>query len=222
MASVPVPGVAITSTRGTIGVQPFAVVHHWRFGTLAQRWVQADLDLLATTCVTSWVTNFGPVAGSNVKVVECEARDLTDNQSLSSLHTTAGTPGTATGVLEPSSLAVMTRLPINSRYRGGHPRTYFPVGTVANLQNENSWQQSWISSLKPIIAQWRNTIQSAAYTQQPNLLALCVPRYTYTISNDEVHKKYVRERTGLLNVYDVGTPDPQVIIGSQRRRLTTG
>ena len=121
-----------------------------------------------------------------------------------------------------SSLAVMTRLPITSRYRGGHPRTYFPLGDVNNLQNENSWQQSWISSLKPIIAQWRNTIQSAAYTQQPNLLTLVVPRYTYTVSNDAVHKKYVRERTGLLGVFPVGAPDPQVTIGTQRRRLTTG
>jgi hypothetical protein len=220
MAAVPVQGVAITSTSGLIGTQPWAVVNHWQFGTLLTRWTQGDLDLLAATIVTAWVTNFGTLMATNVTVQACTARDLTDNQSLASEHNTAGTPGTRVAQLEPSSLCVMVRYIINSRYRGGHPRQYFPFLGTTDLGNEHTWRDTSLSAVRPAIVAWLAAVQGAAYSVTGNPLQLVVPRYTYTVTDDTVHKKYVRERTGLLRVFQVTDYQPQAPVGSQRRRLT--
>jgi hypothetical protein len=119
-------------------------------------------------------------------------------------------------------MSTLVRLIINSRYRGGHPRTYLPLGTAAVLNPGNQWAPTYLDQVRPAFVAWLLAIVSAAYTITGSQLALVVPRYTYTITDDTVHKKYVRERTGLLNVYTVTDYQPQAQMASQRRRMTIG
>lgn len=221
MPTVHVPGVTLTSTSGLIGAQPWAVVHHWQFGTQTTRWVQADLDLLAATIVSQWIVNFGALMATNVSVHNCVASDLTDAQSLQGSDLTTGTPGTMPGNHDPASACVLVRNQITSRYRGGHPRTYLPFLAASSMDNENTWNPTLVSNVQTSMHAWVAAVTGAAYTVPGATLRHVIPRYTYTIQDDTVHHKYVRTRSGVLGVYPVNSYMALTQVASQRKRLVT-
>jgi len=222
MATVHVPGVALTSSSGKIGSQPFAVIHHWQFGTQTNRWTQPDLDLLATIIDTAWSTHLRAECGTNVSLLQVVASDLTDNQSLQSTVVATAGLGSRVGLHEPASAAVLVRNRIVARYRGGHPRTYWPFGVPADFQDEFNWTTALTTDVLTTVQAWVSQVTGAAYSVSGNPLKQVVPRYTYSITDDTVHKKYVRERTGLLGVNPVIGYEVMKPISSQRRRMTIG
>jgi len=115
---------------------------------------------------------------------------------------------------------MLVRNKINSRYRGGHPRTYWALGVDADISNETSWSTSLVTGIVPAINTFVTGVSGAAYTVAGQTLGLVIPRYTYMITDDTAHKKYLRERNGLLGVFPVIGHEALVKIGSQRRRLT--
>jgi hypothetical protein len=60
------------------------------------------------------------------------------------------TAGGRTGDFAPSSAAVLASWTINRRYRGGHPRSYFPFGTAGTYASGSSkfWDPTFIASVE--------------------------------------------------------------------------
>jgi hypothetical protein len=93
---------------------------------------------------------------------------------------------------------------------------------VTDVANESNWNTLLTDPVGPQVAQFFAEVTGAAYTVTGAPLEHKIVRYTYTVTNDEVHKKYVRERSGLMGTFSVKGYVAKVPIASQRKRLTLG
>ena len=220
MPTVFVPGVASSVLKGMIGSNPWAVTHHWKFANVTAPWVQADMDLLASTIYTQWVAHLQSITGSNVNVTEVDTIDLTNSSGVGSQYTHTPTSGSTGSVIEPSSMSVVVQNKIPARYRGGHPRTYWPFYGTPDMINEYQWSAPKTVAAQNAVAAWVGSIASTSFAGGITTLQHVVPRFSYTYTNDPVHHKYTKQRSGLLAVYVVSGYLAAQKVGNQRRRLT--
>jgi hypothetical protein len=177
------------------------------------------MDLLCTTVYNSWVTNMKSRQPTNVDVRQVTGVDLTNDTGVGSLYTHTPTNGTQTGLLEPSSMCVVVQNRIPSRYRGGHPRTYWPGMSTNILTNEYQWDAASLSAFLTSSVAFISTIVGTSFSGGTTTLQHVIPRYTYTYTNDSVHHKYTKQRTGYDGTFVVGSYYADQAVGSQRRRL---
>lgn len=219
MPTVYVPGVARSVLKGMIGANPWVVVHHWKFGTVIAPWIQADTDALALNIFNSWGTHMKADTGGNTSVNEVDVVDLTNATGVGSTYTHTPVNGTQGAIIEPSSACVNVQNRIASRYRGGHPRTMWPCLTTQDMLNEYQWSPTRLTAIGNDVAAFVGTVAAATYSGGAGTLQHVIPRYTYTYTNDSVHHKYLKERTGLEGVHTVMSYFAVQRIGQMRRRL---
>jgi hypothetical protein len=220
MALIPVPGVAHSVLSGMIGANPWAIQHHWKFGSSTAAWVQSDCDLLASTVYAAYQAKILPHTYSNVDIRQVQVVDLTSSTGLGSLYTHLPTAGSIGGALEPSSLATVAQNKIASRYRGGHPRTFYPGMAQADMANENSFSSGSAVLWSGYITAFVTQVLTASYAAGSSSLTNVVPRYTYSYTDVPGKHKYTKTRTGLLGVFVVQGYPVDVRVGSMRRRLS--
>jgi len=177
------------------------------------------MDLLAQTVFNAFTTALGSRTANNVTHDTVTSVDLGSSTGVSSIYTHTPVSGTGSAPLEPSSACLVVQNRIAARYRGGHPRTFWPAIDSNNMVDEAHWNSVQVTGYVTAVTTFISTVVSASYTGGATLLQHVIPRYTYTITNDPVHHKYLRERTGLLSVDTVQSYVGNTIIGSQRRRL---
>lgn len=220
MTFIPVPGVASTQLKGMIGTNPWVVTHHWRNGVSSTPWSQADLDLLCLTVYDAWGTSLKANTAVNVDTREVDGIDLTSSSGVGSVYTHTPVAGLLSGGLQPSSVCMVIQNRIAARYRGGHPRTFWPVGTVAQFSGEALWSPTFMTSITNNVVSFISAVRAASYSFGAGTLNHVIPRYTYNIVDDPTSHKYRRTRSGLLSVDTVQSYFAQAKVGSQRKRLS--
>jgi len=105
----------------------------------------ADLTTLANTIATAWTTNLASLQHGGVSLLGQDLADLTA-PTAASISTTHSIPGTRPGTPLLTSAALVVSWQINVRYRGGHPRTYFPWGVVADTTGARLWAAAFVTS----------------------------------------------------------------------------
>lgn len=86
--------------------------------------------------------------------------------------------GTVTGSVLPMSASVVVSHEILRRYRGGHPRTYLPLGTASTLEGSSTrfWQASFLTNTQDDFEMFR-TATAAGVRGSVNWLGLCSVSY---------------------------------------------
>jgi hypothetical protein len=104
-----------------------------------------------------------------------EATDLSSDTGAV-YSTTDSTVGTVEGSVLPISSAVVVSWEVNRRWRGGHPRTYYPLGTAGTLEGSSTkdWQASFLTNVQNDAEAWRvasdaGTIDSTTWYGLVNL-----------------------------------------------------
>lgn len=220
MAVVYAPGIGQSVLSGMIGSNPWAVVHHWQFGTSALPWTQHDADLLCSTEFSAWQTALMAHVGNNIDIRKVTFVDLTNSTGVSSEFDHTPVNGTIGGPLEPSSACVVVQNRIAARYRGGHPRTFWPALMQGSMLNEYQWINANALQIQTGAAAFVSAIVSAAYTGGTGPLQHVIPRWTYTITDVPAKHKYLRTRSGYIRSDVVQGYLANQKIGSQRRRLS--
>ena len=64
---------------------------------------------------------------------------------------TDSTPGTGPSDYIPSGTCVVSSYEVTRRYRGGHPRSYWPLGISTELTNAGTWTPGFVSSCQSAI-----------------------------------------------------------------------
>lgn len=123
--------------------------------------------------------------------------------------------GVRTGDFAPASAAVVVSWAIDRRYRGGHPRTYFPFGTAGTYEASSSklWDTGFIDAIGTAIGVWVAAITGVTVGA--------------TVFEDLVNVSYVDKNLNPTPPYRRTTPIVDTIVGSvvkqricsQRRRL---
>jgi hypothetical protein len=217
---IPVPGVALAVLKGMIGANPWVITFHFKNGSSTVPWTQPDLDLLANNVYNKWTTTVGTLTPTNVSINECDVTDLTNSTGLGSIYTHAATAGGRAGTLSPSSVCYVIQNRIAARYRGGHPRTFYPGGVAGDMAGEALWNTSVQGTFPAQVVAYISAIRSVAYSFGSGTLNHVIPRYTYLLNNDTTAHKWTRTRNGLLSVDTVNSYFLQARIGSQRKRLS--
>jgi hypothetical protein len=98
----------------------------------------AILNAFASSIRALWATDMAPLHGVSVNLDAVNIEDLTS--ATAAVGTSAGlTAGTRAGTQMPAGVAVVNAYKISRRYRGGHPKSYFPAFTNTDISTAQLW-----------------------------------------------------------------------------------
>jgi hypothetical protein len=181
-----------------------------------------DLDTIANAIGASWDSNIASVCSETA--VALSAVTMTDLSTVTSpsVEQPAVFPGTRTGAELPADACFVTGYEITRRYRGGHPRGYWPFGVAADLATAQTWDSGFITAAVDAVAGFFGTIPGLVWTGGGVLSQVSVSYYEgFTAVENPITHRYrnvpnVRVTPLIDAVADiVGRPR----VGSQRRRL---
>lgn len=124
--------------------------------------VNADLDEFAEDILASVATNLCPLAGNHIHFTRVGCIDLTSPTAAigesSSSH--VGTRGTT---LLTADICALQSLHVDRRYRGGHPRVYWPFGITSDLADQQTWTDAFVTAAEAGLASLQTDILAAAW-----------------------------------------------------------
>jgi hypothetical protein len=122
-----------------------------------------NLNTWATTIADQWAISIAPECSPAVVLTEVICQDLTSDTSPGGAW--GGTHvGTRAGSALPASTAAVAGYLIGRRYRGGHPRGYWPLGVSGDLGDPQTWASTSRATFESGIRQWIASITSAAWS----------------------------------------------------------
>lgn len=104
---------------------------------------------------------FNAEGSTDLVGVSIEALDLSSSSGASAIEALT-IAGVRTGDFAPASAALVVSYDIARRYRGGHPRSYFPFGTAGTYEAGSSklWDSGFVTAVHTAAATWAATFPS--------------------------------------------------------------
>jgi len=182
--------------------------------------IAADLSSFASDVVLGGAGNFQALASNFVGMNAATLRDLSSSMGV---EVTAGTPwvGTrGTELLSPGTAVVVSHS-ISRHYRGGHPRTYLPLGISSDIATTGLWASAFTTSVHTAWQAWINNLLGTTYggftvNKLVNVSYYGPPNRTITGSGGRVRTVSTVRGTPIVN--DITSSEAKKNIGSQRRR----
>lgn len=181
----------------------------------------ADLSLMASTAASVFSSAGLPdqlKQGNNVtSFVATSLENPTMAQGVNSVQINGSQAG---GALLPADACVVVSYAIARRYRGGHPRGYWPFGHTGWMQTPQLWATANLGTFIGEFRTWINGIAGAAYTggaAQQVSISYYSGSAPHTKPSGRVINVALRRATPLID--PVVTVNARQRIGSQRRRL---
>lgn len=92
-----------------------------------------------------------PLCGPEIVLTGYIAEDLSADDAASA-EISDDTPGTGETAALPAGLAVVSSYEISRRYRGGHPRSYWPIGLPSDIGTDQTWSSAAVTAFQSAIA----------------------------------------------------------------------
>jgi hypothetical protein len=220
MTFIPVPGVAQLVLKGTVSGHPFANIFHYSLGQPGQNWTAAQLNSICNA-ILAGIAGTGGIASltmANAVFQTANAVDLGIETPAVGASSHAAVGGVLPGPDPPPSTCVLVDSIVQDRYRGGHPRSYMPPGSMAELDsNEDAWLAAYVGQYQTAFENMQDSIFSAV----PGCFQV-VPRYNYTYTDVPSKHKYLATRESFKHAAQVVNWLVKSPIGTQRRRARTG
>lgn len=105
-----------------------------------------ELDTLAAAIGTSANTYLIPLMGATRTLTQIDIVDLTNPTAPTGLAVVSHV-GTRAGAALPASAAVVESSQILRRYRGGHPRVYWPFGVQDDMADSQTWSSGFVAAV---------------------------------------------------------------------------
>lgn len=143
------------SLSGQAGDGEFSIIQHFQYAGFTP--TTADLDTLASDIIsTIWPGNISPLQKNIVVLKQVVIEDLTSTTSAvgSAGGSAAGSITTANDA--PASTCILEKDLISRRYRGGHPRHYWPfcdgnqLATATSISSGDA--AAWTSGIQAYVA----------------------------------------------------------------------
>jgi hypothetical protein len=217
MPALPSPGLVIKANVnwGVDGDSQAQTLHFFRYSGAPN---PADLLTLAELIVSSGASWLQSLATSFTGMLGATVRDLSSDMGL---EVSGGTPwvGTRTGDrLSPGTAAVVGHT-IRRHYRGGHARTYLPLGSGTDVASTGLWADAFVSAVDTAFGNFIGELSPGGF----DLGALC--QVSYYGPPNRVITSPVTGRARTVStvraepiVNDITSSSTRKKIGSQRRR----
>lgn len=148
-----VPNVLKVEWFGTTGFYNWAVIHHCSWSGTSPS--VAALDSFAATLGALWGADIKTYYAPSTVLETVTLTDLTSalgNQGLANPNTA----GSSANIGSPANAAVLVNYPSSIRYRGGHPRSYWPAGNYAALVDDTHWTSAFITQMETFMTALQN------------------------------------------------------------------
>lgn len=152
-----VPGVSRLILNGLMNGQPWAAVQYAQ--TPGAALTQAQVDALATGVSTAWNNAMAQGHSTAVTLTQVTAQDLTSKTGAIGVSTVTH-PGTRAGTPGANNIAAVASWKIAVRYRGGHPRTYWPAGVQGDVTAGRLWSGTFKTLMESAIAGYVTNINA--------------------------------------------------------------
>lgn len=120
----------------------------------------AALDAACSAVGLAWFNTLGTLINNNTNVASVTAADLTSPSGAVGLNTTSRVGATVPASPLPNNTAMCITWKVQSRWRGGHPRTYMTGFNQALVVNGNSWSGSFITSMNTQVLAFRTALNA--------------------------------------------------------------
>lgn len=180
----------------------------------------AQLNTFATAISTAYGTNLKSLMDTGGALLEIDVDDLSSSTGSVGVWTGAisGTRGSA---FIGAGSALVESYKIARRYRGGHPRGYFPFGIQSDLSDRNTWKGTFTAACDTGFAAFFAAVNAAGWTGAGTIKQVNVSYYHgFTVVTNPVtgRARNVPTLRGTPLVDDVTSLFTQASVGSQRRR----
>lgn len=216
MPALPSPGaiVKLTIDWGVEADTLAQTVHYFQYGGGAPS--AGTLSTIANTAVANGATHFQALASNFVGMISATARDLS---SAMGNESTAGTSwsGTRGTDLTPPAAAAVVSHSISRHYRGGHPRTYLPLGVAADIATTGLWSTGFVAAVDTGWGAWVASMAGVGgITNIVNVSYYGPPNRIITGSTGRVRTVSTVRGTPIVDL--ITGHVTRRAIGSQRRR----
>jgi hypothetical protein len=180
-----------------------------------------QLDTFCTAVGTAWGSDLKSLTGTAVELTTVEAVDLTSSTSASGVASPA-IAGTRSGNAIPADNCALTSYEINRRYRGGHPRGYWPFGIQTDLLNTQEWSSTFTGLVLTGIENFFSGIIASGWSGAGTLThtnASLFEGFSVEISPSTGRARNVPTKRATAVVDPVLSYVVRARIASQRRRL---
>jgi hypothetical protein len=180
-----------------------------------------ELLAFANTVLTAWGAALDPSMDASKSFVGLTAIDLSSPTSATA-ETTDDLAGSLAGTILPADACFVMSATVGRRYRGGHPRSYLPLGVETSLQTGRTWTAAFITAVSTAWAGLITAIEGAGWAGAGTLSAVNVSYYegftnlvtvggrAYNVPKLRVGGPVIDPITGYVG---------RAQVGSQRRRL---
>lgn len=104
-----------------------------------------ELATAASGLSADYAENLAPLATPDRVLELVTITDLSSSTAPEGEFATS-VPGTRGGVALPASAAVLASQKVLRRYRGGHPRTYWPFGSDGDMADAQTWTAGFVTA----------------------------------------------------------------------------
>lgn len=213
------PGVLKVALSGTINAtNPWLsrfFVHYT--GTAPSTSQLATFNAAVASAYSSDIVS---LATGAVELTQIETIDLTS--PTSAVAVTAETiSGSRSGTSIPAAAAMVTSYEISRRYRGGHPRGYWPWGVTGDITSDVVWAAAFVSASHTGITNLMTAVVAAGWTGAGTLTQVNVSYYEgfSVVTNPITHRaRNVPTLRGAPVVDAITSIVARSSIGTQRRR----
>jgi hypothetical protein len=184
----------------------------------------ADLATWGAAIGLAWSDNCAALAAAEIVALsQTNLVDLTSDTSASAeVATNYG--GTRTGSSLTADSCAVVGYSMARRYRGGHPRGYWPFGVEGDLNSPGSWESGFVSAVSTGVNDMVTDIIAAAWAGAGAIHQVNVSYYTgFTVVISPTTGRARNLPTPRVTPLQNNIIDSvcRVRIGSQRRRLRT-
>jgi len=194
------------------------VVHHFSYTGGPPS--GANLVTMANSAIAAANSDFLSVMSDSVLNNGCTITDLTSATANQGVGTTAGSAGTrGTALVSPGTAMVVSHT-IARRYRGGHPRTYYPWGVAGDIQTSGVWASAFVTASATAFSSWLTAVlASGAGCTLAQLVNVSYYAGFQVVTNPITGRSRNVPRVRVSPVVDTVTGSVgRSKIGSQRRR----
>lgn len=118
-----------------------------------------DCTSLATRAAAGFTTAVGALFHTATILKQVVVTDMQGNDGAQGSWT-GSHPGTDIQAFVPAGSAILMSLHVAARYRGGHPRVYWPPGTSGSMASTTAWSTTFISSAQTALSAFLNNLQN--------------------------------------------------------------
>jgi hypothetical protein len=180
----------------------------------------SDLDTFCTAVSTAYGTNLKSLADTGGGLKEVDASDLSSATGAIGVWT-GSIAGTRGSTFIGAGTSLIESYKIARRYRGGHPRGYWPFGIQTDMLDRNTWKGTFTAACDTGFAAFFTAVLAAGWTGAGTLLHTNVSYYQgFTVVTNPItgRARNVPSLRGTPVVDTVTSLFTQGQIGSQRRR----